>query len=206
MDQKSFDRLARRLSGVQPRRSVLAAVASIGLLGSQRAADAKSRKARRRARRVTAQAADCLSLGPGSNVSRCDYSRTSLRNRDLSGSTMVGAKFNQADLCGANLSSSSLRNAQFNGANLFRANLRSSGCRGVQFNADTILCLTTDCNGNLRNDDCPTDGSQNLICCSDSHCPAGTVCCQRELAPERAVPDPVRFPFGRCRARCIDLE
>jgi hypothetical protein len=202
MDHESFDRLARLLSVGGSRRTALGAFAAAGLLGSAGLAEGKSRRSKRRkGQRVGSAAADCFSPGPGTNLSRCDYTRASLRNADLSGSVMVGTKFNQADLCGADLSSSQLRNAQFKGAFLFRTDLSSSGCRGVQFDADTVFCLTKTCNGAIRNDDCPGRDVSGL-CCGDDDCAPGTICCQGRIRAEAVEPEPPRFAVGQCRTSC----
>jgi hypothetical protein len=194
MDQAMFDRLARSIGSVGSRRSALAVLGGVGFVGASRAATARSRnrKQRNRKERVSAQAADCFSPGPGSNLNGCDFTGAILQAMDLSGSTMVGAKFNEANLCGADLSSSQLRNARFNGAFLFRTDFSGSGCRNVRFDADTFFCLTKTCNGVIRNDDCPPIDLSGF-CCGDDDCPDGTVCC----LPED------RIDVGNCSASCV---
>jgi hypothetical protein len=215
MDQESFDRLARVLSSPGTRRSALAALLGAGLAGGLETASAKSKHKHGRARsqskgkskgRISAQAADCLSPGQGTNISGCNYSDSDFSGQDLSSSRAVGTVFRNADLvttdlsssnlkdanfrganlCGADLSSSTLTNADFRGfanpgrvTNLTRADLHSSGCRGIQTNGRTIFCQTITCNGDVRNDDCP-GASLNEVCCVDADCPA--------LGPSGQVP------------------
>jgi hypothetical protein len=90
-------------------------------------------------------------------------------------STLTGANFSGANLCGAKLYSSQLKNADFRGADLTRADLHSSGCAGTKFNDATTFCRTIDCNGNVRNDDCPGAPAAS-VCCSAADCRPGATC------------------------------
>jgi hypothetical protein len=142
---------------------------------------------------ISAEAADCSSVGPSSNLNGCNFNNADFTGDDLSSSTMVGtvfrdatlvgtdfsssnmklADFRRANVCGANLRSSTLKNADFRNADLTRADLRSSACGGLRTNAGTTFCGTRMCTGAVRNDDCPgTD--------------PGSVCCQADDCAERA--------------------
>jgi hypothetical protein len=200
MDHESFDRFARVLAAAGTRRSALAAFLGVGVAGAYSVAGAKKngKTKKRKARSVSTQAVDCLSLGHGSNVSGCNYSGQDHSGEDLSSSTMIGTIFNNADLirtnfsssnlrgarfrganlCGADLSSSQLRNADMRGfaspnraTNLTLADLSSSGCAGLQTNPRTIICFTTWCDGTVRSLNCPSGVTGTNVCCADAECP-----------------------------------
>ena len=192
MDHGSFDRIARLLGSAGSRRAAIGALLGTGLAGAIAGAEA-AKKDRNKKRRngkkgrgnaqVSAQAADCLSPGHGSNISNCNYTNGDFSGQDLSSSRMVGtifrnadlvetdlsssnakdANFRGADLCGADLSSSQLRNADFRGfnpamggrvTNLTNADLHSSGCAGILTNQFTIFCNTIGCDGEVINPGC----------------------------------------------------
>jgi hypothetical protein len=221
MDHNAFDQFARLLGAAGTRRTALGALLGVGLTDASSALRARKnrRKARKRkARSVRSQAADCLSLGPGSNVNGCNYAGEDHSGEDLSGSAMVGTNFNNAtlvdtdlsssnmrnarfrnaNLCSADLSSSTLRNADFRNANLTRADLSSSACGGAQFNAGTVFCQTIACNGSIRNDDCPSGVDPADVCCLDSDCLAGETCCAGECADLDSDTD----NCGECGREC----
>jgi hypothetical protein len=58
---------------------------------------------------------------------------------------------------------------------LTKADLHSSGCTAAQFPVSTTFCRTIDCNGQLRNDDCPGVPAA-AVCCRDTDCPTGHSC------------------------------
>jgi hypothetical protein len=160
--------------------------------------------------RVSAQAV-CPPPDHGVNRSNCDYSgedfsgqeihssiykNTIFRDADLietdmHSSNFRDANFRGANLCGADLSSSNLRNADFRGfgplqgsgrqTNLTLADLSSSACGGIDTNGRTIFCGTIDCNGNVRNDDCP-GGPASDFCCTP--CAVGEECINNECLAE----------------------
>ena len=195
MDHGSFDRFTRLLGSAGSRRAALGALFGTGLAGTLAAAEAAKKGGNKKRNRgngkskakaknagaadVTAQAADCSSPGPSSNMNGCNYDDAEFSGKNLSSSKMVGTRFRNANLSGANLSSSNMKDADFRGAdlscanlrsstltnadfrgsasdptNLFGADLRSSGCAGIQFNSFTRFCGTRMCNGTTRNDNC----------------------------------------------------
>jgi hypothetical protein len=237
MDGPRFDRWTQHLGRALSRRRVgglLAAALGGAVLDAGAKGKGKGKNKGRANRKprgkaaspVTAQAVDCFSLGPGSNVSGCDYEGEDHSGEDLSGSTMVGtsfsngtlidtrlsssnlrnARFTGAKMCGANLRSSTLRNADFRGADLTNADLSSSGCAGIRFNAATVFCGTKTCTGSVRNDDCP-GGLPVGYCCSTAGCGPGqecrsSVCCATDPAVAIAAAAPgttVRICAGTYR-------
>jgi uncharacterized protein YjbI with pentapeptide repeats len=230
MDHGSFDKLARLLGAAGSRRAALGALLGTGLAGAIAGAEAAKKdrtKKRRNGKKgrnksqVSAQAADCLSPGHGSNISGCDYTNANFSGQDLSSSRMVGtifrnaelvetdlsssnakdANFRGANLCGADLSSSTLRNADFRGfappgrqTNLAFADLSSSACGGLLTNNRTFICGTTWCDGTIRNDSC-TGGVPGDLCCTP--CGAGEACIDNECV---AVCDEVQtVPSCACK-------
>ena len=190
MDAERFDTIVRTLAARTTRRRTLGGLIGAGLAGAAATATAatatagkngnrKKRDQRRANRNGVQTASDCVSPGPGQNLSGCDFSGENLTGQDLSGSSMRGTNFRNANLCGANLSSSTLTNADFRGANLTRATLRSSNCRGTLFDATTIFCGTTTCNGAVRNTSCPGGVPPGDACCVDvgELCANGGQCC-----------------------------
>jgi hypothetical protein len=216
MDQESFDRLARVMGTIGSRRAAMGALLGAGLAGTLGVADAakKDRNKKRRSGRgkaqVSAQAADCLSPGPSTNISECNYEGDNFSGDDLSGSRMVRTIFRDADMILTNLSSSNAKEANFRGANLrgadlssstlrnadFRgipepifpdrptdltcADLSSSACGGIQFNGLTIFCQTKLCDGTIDNSDC--SGTPPVCCGPNGECPLGLFC-----APDTGV-------------------
>jgi hypothetical protein len=201
MDHESFDRLTRVLGALGSRRAALGALLGAGALGVTEATAARNKRKRGNGRKgkrggVSAQAV-CAPPGHGLNRNNCDYTgedfsgqdiaSSNYRNTifrdatlietDLSSSSARGAIFTNANLCGADLSSSTLREANFDQANLALADLSSSSCGGAVFTASTFWCNTLDCNGNLRNDDCPGGLPSNLCC---TPCGAGEECVNNE--------------------------
>jgi uncharacterized protein YjbI with pentapeptide repeats len=192
MDQQSFDRLARAMGSIGSRRAALGALLGAGLAGTIAGTEA-AKKDRNKNRRngkkgrgksqVSAQAADCLSPGPSSNMNGCNFEGENFSGQDLSSSSMVGTIFRNAELVGTDLSSSNMRGANFRGADLECADLSSSvlrnadfrgfapfgrptnltgadlhssgGCGTILTNQFTIICGTIWCDGSVRNDDCP---------------------------------------------------
>ena len=217
MDREEFDILARRFSQARSRRAALATVVGGAFAGLLGAASAKPRRRRRGERnRISAQAADCSSLGHDANVSGCDFSGEDHSAEDLYSSRMVGTSFREGTLVQTDLSSSNLKNANFRDANLCRADLRSSGLGGGDFRDANLahanlkssggcgsanfggatFCGTVMCNGSVRNDACP-GGPGSAACCTDSDCPQGQVCEQGvcvEDAPCTSIAD---CPFGQ---------
>ena len=181
MDHGSFDRFARILGETGTRRVALSVLIGVGAASAATLTEGK-KKGKRRNARVSAQAADCSSLGHGADVSGCNYAGEDHSGADLSSSRMVGTNFNNTDLEDAILSASNLRDARFRGANLVGADLSSSnlrnvdfrgfgapgnftdltdadlhsssGCGSLQTNARTIICNTIWCDGTIRNDSC----------------------------------------------------
>ncbi|MGH8010381.1 MAG: pentapeptide repeat-containing protein, partial [Candidatus Binatia bacterium] len=207
MDHESFDRIARLFGRAGSRRAALGTLFGTGLAGTLGIASAKKKdkdkdKKKERKRKksrggadVTAQAADCLSPGPSSNMNGCDFNNEDFAGIDLSSSSMRGTTFRGTDLMCADLSSSQLKNADFRGfafpgnpTILFGTDLHSSGCAGIQFNSNTLFCGTITCNGSIRNDDCPPQfaGGQVCLqpqqeCTSDAQCEddgTGTTVCE----------------------------
>jgi hypothetical protein len=203
MDHGSFDRIARLLGAAGSRRAALGTLFGTGLTGTLGAAAAAKKHRKKGKSQVSAQALpDCLNPGVGSNISGCNYQNEDFSGDNISSSRMVATNFRNAELvetnlsssnakdaifrdanlCGANLRSSTLRGANFQGANLAFANLSSSACAGATFTASTFWCGTRDCNGNLRNDDCP-GGDTGGVCCSDAECPTNQTCSGGRCVP-----------------------
>ncbi len=129
MDHGSFDRFARILGETGSRRVALSMLMGAGVASTATLIEGK----KRRKAKVSAQAADCSSLGHGADVSGCSYVGDDLSGLDLSSSRMVATNVNGADLEDADLFSSNLRDARFRGANLVGADLSSSNLRNADF-------------------------------------------------------------------------
>jgi hypothetical protein len=205
MDRDAFDGLTRLLAASPSRRAALGALLGTGLAGVLGAAEAATKDRKRKRSngkkgrgkaQLNAQAADCLSPGPGTNIAGCHFQGEDFSGQDLSSSRMVGTNFRRARLVGTNLSSSNakdavfreadltcadlrssaLKGADFRAADLTGANLKSSGgCNGATFNNATTFCGTVMCDGSVRNDDCP-GGPPPGACCSAADCPGGQAC------------------------------
>jgi hypothetical protein len=236
MDREAFDGLTRLLATSPNRRAALGALLGAGLAGALGIADAKKDHARKRkdgknARGgvgLRAEAVDCTSPGPGSNVNNCNFNGDDLSGDDLSGSTMVGTRFNNATLVETDLSSSNMKDATFRGADLTCANLRSStlknadfrgpagmdltdltganlsssACGGIRFDDKTHFCRTRMCNGSFNDADCPGGVAPEGFCCADGDCPGLQTCVDRQCVC------PVEEAEAECLAenQRLDLE
>jgi hypothetical protein len=238
MDRDAFDGLAKVLAASPSRRAALGALLGAGLAATVSAAEAKKDRRQRKGGKqgkkvqVTAQAADCLSPGQGTNISGCNYAGDDFSGGDLSSSRMVGTNFRGAALAATDLSSSNAKNAIFREANLTCADLRSStlsgadfraadltqanlkssgGCNTATFNAATTFCATTMCNGSVRNDDCPGGFDPAKACCVDADCPSGGICLDKQCArvcPVQGhnIPCNCRDAVGGPGTFCVNLE
>jgi predicted outer membrane repeat protein len=196
-------RLFRRLATRGSRREALGILLGgglIGLLGSAEAGGKKRAKDRAKSKgkgrnpkkrkdrkqhdaqaqggeeaRLSAEAVQCEPPRHSARLTNCQYPNRDLAGVDMHASTLTGANFSGAKLCGAKLYSAQLKNADFRGADLTKADLHSSGCAGTKFNVATTFCATIDCNGNLRNDDCP-GADPELVCCTVADCRPGAAC------------------------------
>jgi hypothetical protein len=197
-------RSLRSLATSGSRRSVLGVVLSTGTIAFLRVTEigAKSGKNRKQRKRkgsrnnrnsgkqnrprqrethppedavLTAEAVQCEPPRPSATLRGCNYNGRTLVGVDMHASTLTDATFRNAKLCGAKLYSAQLKNADFRGADLTKADLHSSGCVGTKFSAGTTFCRTIDCNGNLRNDDCPGVPGAN-VCCTAADCRPGATC------------------------------
>jgi hypothetical protein len=224
MDRERFDTLTRLLATTPSRRAALGALLAATVAGVPGLSEAKTkhRKKRRKQQRkkdreqerdptggsraasLNAEAVQCEPPRPSDTLKGCNYNDRDLRGVDMHSSTLTDAKFRTAILCEAKLYSAQLRRADFRGANLTRADLHSSGCVNTKFDAGTTWCRTIDCNGNLRNDDCPgTPDSE--VCCTSGDCPnpakgvcVGGACraCTAVTCPDGCCSN------GRCVATC----
>jgi uncharacterized protein YjbI with pentapeptide repeats len=240
MDRNAFDGLTKLLATSPTRRKALGALLGAGLAGSLGMAEAarKDRKQRRAGKnkkkatgRVSAQAADCLSPGPSSNMNNCPFQGSDFSGDDLSGSSMVGTRFTNARLVGTNLSSSNMKTATFRGANLTCADLSSSTLRNADFRgfpasgpnvgpptdltgADLSSSACAGLQTNTRTILCGTtwcDGSvrndacpsgpPDGFCCRDAECPPGKVC---DGGTCDCPAGQVELGNGSCALECFD--
>jgi hypothetical protein len=173
MDHASFDRLARLLGTAGTRRAALATVLGAAVVRPEAGAMAKRKGQgkRRRAARVTAQAADACfpgtrcTPGKGRNNSGCDFAHaTVFRNKDVRGSNLSHSNFFGADLTGADLRGANLSGSCFISADLQGARLGASvNLHGAVFCNTRMPDGTIDDRGcagetpccHLRVQDCP---------------------------------------------------
>lgn len=177
MDREAFDRIARLLGTTGSRRAAMSALLGIAAVGVAETADAKRRgRGKRSRKRASAQALagyrDCplTSIGPGKNLSRCDFFDRDLRGKNFSSTNSSGATFAGANLCGVPLRSANLGNTSFASANFTRADLRGTNLSTAN-TTGAVFCQTRMPNGSLNNADCPAEP-----CCSNAECGANNVC------------------------------
>jgi hypothetical protein len=207
MDDRAFDRLARRLSAPESRREVLGTILGVvvaGLFATD--TDAKNRgkrrmkhrdktKSRRRKKTARAQAvAGCCSggsncaPGPGKNLTKCCYEGQDLSGKSFKSGNLTQANFTHATLTNAKFQSANLTGACFVDADLTGANLKASNLSGA------IFCHTTMPDGTINDSgcdngtsccptstcaDCPVDPKTGLpgFCCPGDLCSCGGICC-----------------------------
>jgi Pentapeptide repeats (8 copies) len=203
VERKQFDRFVRLLGVAGSRRAALCLVTG-ALLGAAGTLESTTAGRRRNRGRVRAQQSlvvpcpgpptlrDCTNkkLGPGANLSQCDFIEKVFPSVNLSGANVSGASFFDAELFGppnfrgANASNvcfggeggnASLAFADFRGANVRGSNfcgndLRGADFRGSNITAEQLSCAFVGCDTILPN------GKPVVPCTADQVC-CGALCC-----------------------------
>ena len=177
MDEHSFDRMTRLFSTLHTRRGAAATLIGLAALGAAETAEARRHgKGRNSRKRVKADAqpgyrtCPVSSIGPGKNLSGCDFFDRDLRGKNFTSTNSSGSTFAGANLCGVPLRSANLGNTTFASANFTRADLRGTNLSTANL-AGAVFCQTRMPNGTLNNTDCPAQP-----CCVDAECGANTMC------------------------------
>jgi uncharacterized protein YjbI with pentapeptide repeats len=177
MDEHAFDRMTRLFGAHRSRRGAMGTLLGVAALGAAETAGAKRRgKGRSARKRAQAEALagyrNCplSSIGPGKNLSGCDFFDRDLRGKNFSATNSSRSTFAGANLCGVPLRAANLGNTTFASANLTRADLRGTNLSTAN-TTGAVFCQTRMPNGTLNNADCPAQP-----CCSDAECGANTVC------------------------------
>jgi hypothetical protein len=190
------------------RRSVLTAILTgAGIASVAEIAKARSKHQRKRNARVKAQVLAGLracpkeKIGPGQNLSKCDFSGEDLRGKNLRGANLSGAVAEDANLCGADLRATNLYKTDFTFANLTRVDFRGVNLSTAKLNG-ALFCQTRMPNGSINNDDCPTG---TTICCFNSECPFDNLCVNGGCAANADCLDgQIKLLNGSCGVPCND--
>ncbi|MFN8590601.1 MAG: pentapeptide repeat-containing protein [Thermomicrobiales bacterium] len=192
MDREQFDRISRLLGTARSRREALALLVGGGLSATALGADVQA-ASKRRKRRAHAEApiplcpnvcTSCAGkrVGPGANLTKCDFIDQNLFAFDLSsanlsdacftGAKLTETRFNSANASRACFIESDLQNTSFRGANVSKAifcgaNLLGADFRGSNVTAAQLSCAKVGCNTILPN------GKPAVTCASGETCCSG---------------------------------
>jgi uncharacterized protein YjbI with pentapeptide repeats len=199
MERESFDRLTRLIGTARTRRDTLRLVATAGLLGGAATLESAAAKHRRKRRAPKAQAktqaagfnacdqlvVDCSNrrIGPGVDLSHCDFVAhdlfaVNLRGANVSGSNFAGSTlFNEPNFRGANLSKvcffntdlafSDLRGTNVSDANFIEANVCGVDFRGSNVTAEQLADVSCiNCGTILPNGKRAVPCDKGQTCCN----------------------------------------
>jgi uncharacterized protein YjbI with pentapeptide repeats len=174
MERETFDWFTRLIGAVGTRRDALRLVAAAALLGSAAIRENAAAKSRKRGTVRGQAAAQCVStichpgivcpgktLGPGKNLSRCEFIGQSFPNVNLRGANIAQAVFlgsrffnqpsfrsvNATGTCfaSATIDAADFRGANLNGTDFFDADVRNADFRGADVSG--AVFFTADLNG-----------------------------------------------------------
>jgi uncharacterized protein YjbI with pentapeptide repeats len=174
MERHTFDYLTRLFATTRDRRSTLRLAATAALLGGAATLDGVAAKSRKRGKVRGQAAVHCVStichpgigcpgttLGPGTNLSRCEFIGQSFPNVNLRGANIAQAVFlgssffnqpsfrsvNATGTCfaSATIDAADFRGANLNGADFFDADVRNADFRGA--NVSGAVFFTANLNG-----------------------------------------------------------